>query len=51
MGTIIDVEGLIKRFGDLAAVDGVSFSIAEGEIFGLLGPKARMVRARRQPSR
>ena len=38
MGTIIDVEGLIKRFGDLAAVDGVSFSIAEGEIFGLLGP-------------
>jgi ABC-2 type transport system ATP-binding protein len=29
---------LVKRFGDLTAVDGVSFSISEGETFGLLGP-------------
>jgi ABC-2 type transport system ATP-binding protein len=29
---------LVKRFGDLTAVDGVSFSITEGETFGLLGP-------------
>ena len=35
---IVDVERLVKRFGEAAAVDGVSFSIAEGSIFGLLGP-------------
>lgn len=34
----IHVEGLTKAFGDLVAVDGISFSIARGEIFGLLGP-------------
>ncbi len=38
MGDIVTVDGLAKRFGDLVAVDHVSFSIAEGEIFGLLGP-------------
>jgi len=38
MGTIVEVSGLIKRFGDLAAVDDVSFAIEQGEIFGLLGP-------------
>jgi ABC-2 type transport system ATP-binding protein len=32
------VTDLVKRFGDFSAVDGVSFSIAEGSIFGLLGP-------------
>lgn len=31
-------RGLRKRFGDRLAVDGVSFSIADGECFGLLGP-------------
>lgn len=35
---IIEVEGLTKRFGERTAVDGISFRIAEGEIFGLLGP-------------
>lgn len=35
---IVEVDGLVKRFGDLTAADGVSFSIARGEIFGLLGP-------------
>lgn len=34
----LQVEGLVKRFGDFAAVDGVSFSVAPGEVFGLLGP-------------
>jgi ABC-2 type transport system ATP-binding protein len=31
-------EGLRKRFGERLAVDGVSFSIADGECYGLLGP-------------
>jgi ABC-2 type transport system ATP-binding protein len=35
---IIEAKGLTKRYGDAVAVDGVSFSIAPGEIFGLLGP-------------
>jgi ABC-2 type transport system ATP-binding protein len=35
---ILKAESLQKSFGDLKAVDGVSFSIAEGETFGLLGP-------------
>jgi len=35
---IIKVDNLVKRFGDLVAVNDVSFSVAPGEIFGLLGP-------------
>ena len=34
----IEVEHLTKKFGDLVAVNDVSFDVAEGEIFGLLGP-------------
>jgi len=34
----IDVRQIVKRFGDFTAVDGVSFAVEEGEIFGLLGP-------------
>jgi len=37
-GTIVNVEGLTKEFGQLKAVDGVSFEVEEGEIFGFLGP-------------
>jgi ABC-2 type transport system ATP-binding protein len=33
----ITVRGLTRRFGDFTAVDGVSFDVAEGEIFGFLG--------------
>jgi len=35
---IIKVENLAKRFGELVAVDDISFSVAPGEIFGFLGP-------------
>lgn len=35
---IIQIEGLVKMFGEVAAVDKVNLSIEEGEIFGLLGP-------------
>jgi ABC-2 type transport system ATP-binding protein len=37
-GDMVAVEGLTKVFGNLKAVDGVSFDIKEGEIFGFLGP-------------
>jgi len=35
---MIAVEGLSRRYGDVAAIDGISFAIQAGEIFGLLGP-------------
>lgn len=34
----INVSHLIKRFGTLTALDGISFSVSEGETFGFLGP-------------
>jgi ABC-2 type transport system ATP-binding protein len=36
--TIIQVEGLHKRYGRLAAVQGIDFSVQHGEVFGLIGP-------------
>ena len=38
MKTIIKAENLVKKYGDLTAVDGISFEIREGECFGFLGP-------------
>jgi len=38
MSIILQVYDLVKRFGRLTAVDGVSFEIREGSCFGLLGP-------------
>jgi ABC-2 type transport system ATP-binding protein len=35
---IIQVEDLRKSYGDLKAVDGVSFAVGAGEVFGILGP-------------
>ena len=37
-GPAVEVEGLVKRFGSFTAVDGISFSVPRGEIFGFLGP-------------
>ena len=37
-GDVIDIRAVSKRFGKVAAVDGVSFTIARGEFFSLLGP-------------
>jgi ABC-2 type transport system ATP-binding protein len=36
--TVIEARDLVKRYGDLVAVDGVSFSVERGEVFGMLGP-------------
>lgn len=35
---MIEVNGLVKRFGDNVAVDGLSFTVKKGEILGFLGP-------------
>jgi ABC-2 type transport system ATP-binding protein len=35
---LVAVSGLVKKFGENTAVDGVTFDIREGEVFGLLGP-------------
>lgn len=35
---VLQVENLTKRYGDVHAVRGISFEVAEGEVFGLLGP-------------
>lgn len=36
--SMIQVEGLQKHYGDIKAVDGISFEVQPGEIFGFLGP-------------
>ena len=38
MADIVSVQDLRKSYGDLHAVDGISFSVEDGEIFGLVGP-------------
>jgi ABC-2 type transport system ATP-binding protein len=38
VGTVIVADNLVKRYGPRLALRGVSFSIQEGEIIGLLGP-------------
>ncbi|RLC62607.1 MAG: export ABC transporter ATP-binding protein [Chloroflexota bacterium] len=35
---IVEAQGLVKRYGDIEAVRGLSFAIRRGEIFGFLGP-------------
>ena len=38
MTPVVDVRGVTKNYGTLRALDGVSFSVAPGEMFGLIGP-------------
>jgi len=36
--TVVEVKSLVKKYGNLTAVDGVSFELYEGEVFAFLGP-------------
>jgi ABC-2 type transport system ATP-binding protein len=38
MASAIEIRGLVRRFGDLQAVDGIDCTVEQGEIFGFLGP-------------
>ena len=38
MAAVLRVDGVKKHFGGIAAVDGVSFTVEEGEILGIIGP-------------
>jgi ABC-2 type transport system ATP-binding protein len=38
MSAILEVDHLVKKYGDFEAVKGISFAVEEGEVFGLLGP-------------
>ena len=38
MSPAIDISGVTKRYGDLTALDNVSFDVEEGDMFGLIGP-------------
>lgn len=38
MSNVIDIQGLTKRYGNLTALDDITFSVPEGMMFGLIGP-------------
>lgn len=38
MDSVIDISGLVKRFGTFAALDGLDLTVAQGEVHGFLGP-------------
>src|SRR4030067_1544991 len=38
MPPILEVDNLLKKYGNFVAVNGISFLVEEGEVFGLLGP-------------
>ena len=35
---IIEVQNLVKKYGDFTTVGGISFSVKQGETFGILSP-------------
>jgi len=46
----IQVDGLRKRFGEVQAVQGVTFGVAEGEIFSVLGTRRPAAFSSRRPA-
>ena len=38
MNTVIETRDLVRRFGEIVAVDGINLSVCEGQVFGFLGP-------------
>jgi ABC-2 type transport system ATP-binding protein len=38
MTNAMEASGLVKTYGEVRALDGLSFSVPEGKVFGLLGP-------------
>src|SRR5512143_2980712 len=38
MPAILEVDQLVKKYGDVTVVKGISFAVEQGEVFGLLGP-------------
>jgi ABC-type multidrug transport system ATPase subunit len=34
----VEAEGLVRRFGNIVAVDGIDLVVQQGEVFGFLGP-------------
>jgi ABC-2 type transport system ATP-binding protein len=56
MSNVIEVNNLRKKYGDITAVNGVSFGVERGEVFGILGPNGagktttvEMIEGLRQP--
>jgi ABC-2 type transport system ATP-binding protein len=37
-GPVVEARGLVKRYGDVVALDGLDLAIAEGTVLGVLGP-------------
>jgi ABC-type branched-subunit amino acid transport system ATPase component len=38
---MLELQGLTRRYGDLVALDDLSFTVAEGQMFGFVGPTGR----------
>jgi ABC-2 type transport system ATP-binding protein len=38
VGDVLELQGLTRRYGDLVALDDLSFTVAEGQMFGFVGP-------------
>ncbi|MDE6263927.1 MAG: ATP-binding cassette domain-containing protein, partial [Paramuribaculum sp.] len=38
MSPAIEINGITKRYGNITALDNVSFTVQKGELFGLIGP-------------